>query len=216
MLSKKHKECRLKLITRWMTENHPWEKTIFSDEKRFSLDGPDDWRTYAMKNEEINRQQRQCGGGSIMIWLMTLPNGLLSYKVIAGKFNSDSYIDMMKMSVVPIMKLNFGNDFWLQEDNASVHKSAKVKHFMLQSSIKILEWPAKSPDLNITEDIWKLISEQVYDGPQFLNINQLKTKLKNVIDDINQHQREKVFDLYKSIRSRLCKVLIKRGALYNK
>ena len=37
---------------------------------------------------------------------------------------------------------------------------------------------------NITEDIWKLISEQVNDGPQFLNINKLKIKLKNVIDDI--------------------------------
>jgi len=121
-----------------------------------------------------------------MTWLMSLPNGLLFYKLIAGKFNLDSYIDMMKISVLAIMKLNFGNDFWLQEDNASNHKSAKVKQFLLQSSINILKWP----DLNITEDIWKLISEQFYDGPQFLNIfiyyiNQLKKKLKNVIDDIN-------------------------------
>jgi len=123
------------------------------------LDDPDDWRTYATKKEGNNRQQRQCRGGSIMTWLMSLPNELLSYKPIAGKFNSYSYIYMMKISDVLIMKLNFGKDFWLQEDNASVHKSAKVKHFMLQSSIKILEWPAKSLDLNITEDIWKLISE---------------------------------------------------------
>ena len=106
-------------------------------------------------------------------------------------------VDMMKIRALLIMKLNFGNNFWLQEDNASVHKFAKVKNFMLQSSINILEWPAKSPDLNITEDIWKLISEQIYDGSQFLNINQLKTKLKNVIDDINRHQREKVLDLIK-------------------
>jgi len=86
-------------------------------------------------------------------------------------------VDMMKIRALLIMKLNFGNNFWLQEDNASVHKFAKVKNFMLQSSINILEWPAKSPDLNITEDIWKLISEEVYDCPQFLNINQLKTKI---------------------------------------
>jgi len=56
MLSKKHKEFRLKLITWWITENHHWENTVFSDKKRFSLDGPDDWRTYAAKNEKGNRQ----------------------------------------------------------------------------------------------------------------------------------------------------------------
>ena len=37
---------------------------------------------------------------------------------------------------------------------------------MKDSVIKIIEWPAKSPDLNIVEDIWKMLSNVVYDGPQ--------------------------------------------------
>ena len=48
-----------------------------------------------------------------MVWLMTLPNGLLSYKVISGKFNSDAYINTLQNNVVPILKLNLGDDFWL-------------------------------------------------------------------------------------------------------
>ena len=60
---------------------------------------------------------------------------------------------MLQNNVVPILKLNFGDDFWLQEDNASVHKSDKVKEFMKSSSIQTLDWQAKSPDLNIVEDI---------------------------------------------------------------
>ena len=75
---------------------------------------------------------------------------------------------------------------------------------MLQSSINILEWPAKSSDLNITEDIWKLISGQVYDGPQFLNINQLKTKLKNVIDNINININVKKFLIYINLLEAAC------------
>ena len=215
-LSKKHKDIRLQLIRGWITKNHPWEKTAFSDEKRFSLDGPDDWRTYATKYEESNRQQRQCRGGSVMIWLMCLPNGLLSYKFISGKFKADAFIELMQMSVVPILKLNFGNDFWLQQDNASVHNCVKARDFMMKSSINILQWPARSPDLNIVEDIWKLISDQVYDDPQFRNTNQLMEKIKYVINLINQHKREKILDLYKSIRGRLCTVLYKKGALCNK
>ena len=60
---------------------------------------------------------------------------------------------MLISSVVPILKLNFGEDFWLQEDNSSVHKSAKVKEFTRKSSINILPWPARSPDFNIVEDL---------------------------------------------------------------
>ena len=64
-LSKKHKEIRLEIITKWISTNHPWERTVFSDEKRFSLGGPDDWRTYSLKSESIIRNKRQCYGGSV-------------------------------------------------------------------------------------------------------------------------------------------------------
>ena len=74
------------------------------------MDGPDDWRTYIAKNEEISLERRQCVGGSIMVWMMALPNGLLSYKIIKKKFNSEAYIEMLRTSTVPILKLNFGTD----------------------------------------------------------------------------------------------------------
>ena len=37
-LGKKHKEDWVSIVSTWVTENHPWEKTVFIDEKRFSLD----------------------------------------------------------------------------------------------------------------------------------------------------------------------------------
>ena len=41
VLSQKHKERIIELITEWISKNHDLEKTIFSNEKRLSLDGPD-------------------------------------------------------------------------------------------------------------------------------------------------------------------------------
>lgn len=43
MLSKKHKSERVRIISSWIEQNLKWENTAFTDEKRFCLDGPDNW-----------------------------------------------------------------------------------------------------------------------------------------------------------------------------
>ena len=117
--------------------------------------------------------------------------------------------------IIPIMKLNYGSDFCFQEDSSSVHKSKVVQRFLKESNISVLDWPAKSPDLNIVEDCWKTISDLVYDGKQFNKKDELIKKIKEVIDDLNTKSRDKVKNLYQSIKPRLCKVLKVRGNLYN-
>ena len=215
-LTKEHKEKRVCAVCQWIGDQHSWETTIFSDEKRFSLDGPDDWRTYVQKSQKVIRWNRQCGGASVMIWLMVMPNGLLTYRVVEGNLNAEKYIDLLRISAVPIMKLNYGDDFFFQEDNSPVHKARKVQNFLISSGIKVLQWPAKSPDLNIAEDIWKMMSDAVYDGPQFTNKASLLQKIDVVINTINATKRNLIKNLYAGIRSRLCKVLIRKGGLCNK
>ena len=53
-----------------MTWNEEWRKVVWSDEKKFNLDGPDGFSYYwhdLRKEEEIFSSRAQ-GGGSIMIW----------------------------------------------------------------------------------------------------------------------------------------------------
>ena len=114
---------------------HCCKKTIFVDEKRFSLDGPDDWRSYVPISHKLYHNKCQCGGDSILLWLLVVPNGLLSYRVIQGNLNAEKYINLLR--TVLVIKLNYGDDFVFQEDNSPVHKAGKVKDFMIGSNINV-------------------------------------------------------------------------------
>ena len=82
ILNKNHKEARLAVITLWLTGDHHWHQTVFSDEKRFYLDGPDSWCTCVKGKDRNIREIRQCGGGGLLVWAMVMPNGLISHKII--------------------------------------------------------------------------------------------------------------------------------------
>ena len=67
----------------------------------------------------------------------------------------------------------------------------------------------------IVEGVWKMVFDLVYDGPPFVNTDDLLKKIVDVIYLINCTKRQSILDLYGSIRSRLCKVLVANRNFYN-
>jgi len=58
-LTTAHKENRLAATEDWLDNDHPWEKTVFTDEKK--LDGPDNWSSWMDASLKVNRSKRQMG-----------------------------------------------------------------------------------------------------------------------------------------------------------
>jgi hypothetical protein len=48
-----------------------------------------------------------------------------------------------------------------QEDNAPCHVSVRANQWKEENNINTLPWPVQSPDLNITENVWKVLKIQV-------------------------------------------------------
>ena len=145
-----------------------------------------------------------------------MPNGLLVFGFVTETLNSDKYIQVLSEIAVLISRINYGTNFYFQESISRVHNSKKVKKFMEDSGIKVIKWLSRSPDLNIVEDIWKMISSRVYNGPQFDSHQQLVNKVVTTINDINVNFRDSIVNLYTTFRRRLVVVLSSHGDLFNK
>ena len=96
------------------------------------------------------------GGGSVMIWGAVLPNGKFFLREIKGRLNSQKYIDFSNSEVEPYLDSQLGiNKYTFQQDNASIHVSKLSLAWLKSNFTNLLEWPAKSLDLNPVENAFR-------------------------------------------------------------
>ena len=215
-LTKRHKDERVRIVSDWLARCHDWKITVFTDEKKFNLDGPDSWMTWMDENENSSRDKRQMGGGSIMIWGMLLPQGEIAVFRVHGKMNSTKYIDFLEEQVSPVLLDKFRDGFFVfQQDNASIHVAKQSMMWLNEHFPMMLEWPAKSPDLSPQENVWKMISDIVYDGPPYSNTNDLMKAIENAVKFINEKKSDVLLSLVEGMNQRCIKVLVKKGDIIN-
>ncbi|KUF99275.1 4-aminobutyrate aminotransferase [Phytophthora nicotianae] len=157
-----------------------WVTIIFSDEKKWNLDGPDSFQRYWRDLRQPPRQtkRRQAEGGSVMVWVAFSSLSKSPLAVLVGKQNSDDYVYTVSEYLFPFAHLNYGTGFIYQQDNASIPASKRTEEFFAEQDVNVLDRPSKSPDLNPIENLWSIISRKVYgNGKQFDSVAQLKAAL---------------------------------------
>ena len=103
----------------------------------------------------------------------------------------------------------FGNEpeWMFQQDNAPCHKAKSITEWFEQNNIKILQRPARSPDLNPIEDIWTVLDRKLT-KEAVTSAEDLREILKELFNGLTVSNRSKLFD---SIRRRCTLCIKNRG-----
>src|ERR1700733_1297105 len=96
-LTEQHKVARVAWCLERLLWNEEWHHMVFSDEKKFNLDGPDGWGYYwhdSRKKEKVFTK-RQFGGGTVMIWAAFGYSGQSPIFFLDGNMNALGYVRLL-------------------------------------------------------------------------------------------------------------------------
>ena len=210
-LTLRHKKQRLDFAKNSIQNRLDWNNIVWSDEKKFNLDGPDGFQYYwhDLRKEQTVLSRRNFGGGNVMVWGAFGSKGKTNIAFVDSTLNSSDYIKVLQEYLLPCYKKICGKNRVFQQDGAAIHTSKVTQNWLKSKNINVLEWPANSPDLNPIENVWGLLVRRVYaNGRQFKTKNDLKQKMSECWEQISLLELQKLID---SVPHRLIEVIEKNG-----
>ena len=95
-----------------------------------------------------------------MVFDMISTSGTGPLVRLHSKMNTTVYKEVLKKHVVPNMRTAINQLAIFIQDNAPCHTAKSVKTFLYEEDVTVMEWSAQSPDINPTENVWKLQNER--------------------------------------------------------
>ena len=153
LLNKTHIENRLI----WATENVDWDwaRVIFSDESRFELSFGATRAWQFSGNPKVVRMSKH--PPSINVWGCFSARGFGKLIIVRGILESNQIVEIYIKGLLPsASKFNRtkNQDWYLLEDNDLKHTSNVCKKLKAEHRVKVIDWPASSPECNSIENVW--------------------------------------------------------------
>ena len=210
-LQPKHIVARREFSHRYQTWDNEWKNIVFSDEKKFNLDGPDGCQYYwhDLRKEPKWFSKRVTGGGSVKYWGAFGYNGKSDLVEIVGRNNSDMYQRIVGSQLEAHFRRIGGPDAVFQQDNATFHTSASTIAFFQEQGVPLFDWPALSPDLNPIENLWGHLVKQIYaNGRQYDHLSDLKEAVQQAWTNIPLSYLQQLIN---SMKDRVYDLIQKKG-----
>ncbi len=103
-LTKRHCEKRVEWAEKYARDpKHAWTNVIFTEEKRFNIDGPDGLRSYWHDNRVEPRYFSRCqnGEGYVMVWGAFSYRGTIRLVILSANLNAEMYVHLLASRFLP-------------------------------------------------------------------------------------------------------------------
>ncbi|CEG84809.1 hypothetical protein RMATCC62417_18562 [Rhizopus microsporus] len=140
------------------------QRVVFSDETKVNRLGSDgkQWtwiqKGRPLQDHNVNHVDKY-GGGSIFLWSCFTAKGPGCITEILGDIDSKLYCQILSedlMATLGDYHLDAA-DIVFQQDNDPKHHSKLATKWFQENNVKLLEWPAYSPDLDPIENLWDFL-----------------------------------------------------------
>ena len=205
--------CRGKL--HW-TVNNQWKRVIFSDEMSIVIKPNGHvklWRKVDEMWSVLDLYSSHLSPTTtlkLMVWGCITFNGVGPLVFVDGTMNSEKYTAVLEEHFLPFVAEHAPAGRWyLQEDNASIHRSAHTEAWKRRNGIPVFVWPPQSPDLNPIENVW--LALKIHVKKNLRNIKTVADLREALLASWNQLTLAYLHSRYDSLPRRCQQVLRRKG-----
>lgn len=207
-MSQQHRKNRVAFARNHQDDD--WSRTFFVDEKIFVVlpqTNRQNTRFYATSRDQVPLDIQGTHSKKLNVIAGMSSSGTTPLFVFRENMTAEIYKRFLITSLLPKARQLFGGNWRLGHDNDRKHTSKLVTSFLAEKGVAVLDWPAKSPDLNPIENLWSVLDSNIARDPH-MSLDTLEKTLKSEWRKIEPNLLQKLVD---SVPARLRLVVKSKG-----